>query len=497
VGQIKKLAQQTAIYGLSSIIGRFLNFLLVPFYTRVFLPDEYGVVTELYTYVVFLLIFLTFGMETGYFRFMRNDADKEHTFSTIICSIFSLTLLFVLAIFLFIDPIAQFLQYSDNKIYIELMAIIIAIDAFVSIPFAKLRHINKPLRFAVIKLLNIAVNIGCNILFLVVIPHFAESNVWLRDTFICDNMVIYVFISNLIASVITLLLLLPEIFGEKLVFDYDLFKRLFAYSFPLLLAGLAGQTNELIDRVLLKHFIVVPDGVSDSNQYIMSQLGIYGANFKLSIIITIFIQAFRYAFEPMFFSKSKGEDSMKLYADIMKYFIIFCLTIFLGMMFYIDIIKYFIGEKYHEGLNIVPIVLLANILLGVLYTHSLWYKLTDKTKYGTLIAGIGSLITIVFNIVLIPLLGYFGSACTHLICYVTIVTISYFLGRKYYNVPYDLKSIFIYIVSALILYYASTFISLKELPLKLVANTGLLLIFILLVVKKENVLQLIKRMVKR
>jgi O-antigen/teichoic acid export membrane protein len=355
VGQIKKLVGQTAIYGLSSIIGRFLNFLLVPFYTRVFLPDQFGVITELYTYVVFLLIFLTFGMETGYFRFMQNEDDKNKVFPTITLSIFTLVTLFIISVFIFINPISQFLKYEDFQIYIIYIAFIVSLDAFTSIPFAKLRHKNRPVKFAVIKLVNIGTNILSNIIFLVIIPFYAKNYTALYDMFIVDNMVIYVFISNLIASIITIIMLIPEIFEEKLIFDYQLFKRIFLYSFPLLIAGLAGQTNELIDRILLKHFIVVPENVKDANEYVLTQIGIYGANFKLSIIITIFIQAFRYAFEPMFFSKAKSADSKQLYADIMKYFVIFCLIIFLGIMFYIDIIKYFIGDKFHEGLAIVPI----------------------------------------------------------------------------------------------------------------------------------------------
>ena len=487
----KQLAGQTAIYGISSLLGRFLNYLLTPFYTwLIFKTYEFGVVTELYAYVVFLLIFLTYGMETGYFRFMQNENDKHKVFPTIVISLFITSALFILLVNIFIAPISHFLQYQDHKNYIVLLAFIVAIDAFIAIPFAKLRQQNKALRFALLKIINIGINIGCNLIFLLLFPFLNNKyNIpFIEKYFIIDNLVIYVFISNLIASVVTLFLLLPEIFEKKFYFDFNLLKKILIYSFPLLLAGLAGQTNEFLDRLLLKHFINVPRGITNGNEYIMSQIGIYGANFKIAVVMTLFIQAFRYAFEPMFFQKGKGIDSKVIYARIMKYFIVFCLIIYLVITLYIDIFKYFIGSDFHEGLKIVPIVLFANILLGILFNLSLWYKLNDLTKFGLIIAAIGASVTVIFNILLIPKFGYVGSAWTHILSYFVMILTSYYFMRKYFKIQYDLKNIVIYIIAGLFIYFFSLIININTLLLKYVIHTLLLLAFIIFVSYKENLL---------
>ena len=496
----KQLAGQTAIYGISSLIGRFLNYLLTPFYTwLIFETHEFGVVTELYAYVVFLLIFLTYGMETGYFRFMQEDKEKNKVFPTIIISLFVTSTLFVVLVILFIDPLSIFLQYSNHKEYLVLLSIIVAIDAFIAIPFAKLRQKNKALRFALLKITNISINIGCNLIFLLLLP-FLNNKFhinFIEKYFIVDNLVIYVFISNLIASIVTLLLLLPEIFEERFYFSFKLIKRILVYSFPLLIAGLAGQTNEFLDRLLLKHFTVVPQGIVNENEYIMSQIGIYGANFKIAVIMTLVIQAFRYAFEPLFFNQGKDIDSKVIYARIMKYFIIFCLFIYLIVTLYLDIFKYFIGPDFHEGLKIVPIVLFANILLGVLFNLSLWYKLNDLTKFGLIIASIGASVTIIFNIILIPKIGYVGSAWTHVFSYLVMVLTSYFLMRKYFKIYYDILNILIYISIALALYGFSRFINIEILLLKYVIHTLLLLSFFIFVIFKEKyLLQFISNAIK-
>ncbi len=491
MGTYKNLANQTAIYGLSSLVGRFLNYLLTPLYTwLIFKPYEFGVVTELYAYVVFLLVFLTYGMETGYFRFMQDKRENQEVFPTIIITLFSTSFLFIILVIIFINPVSSFLQYEHNKEYIILLSIIVAIDAFTALPFAKLRHRNKASRFAILKIVNIIINVGCNLIFLLLFPYLSDHyNIsFLEEYFIRDNMIIYVFISNLIASVVTLFLLLPEIFDEKFAYNSKLIKKILFYSFPLLLAGIAGQTNEFLDRLLLKHFTIVPRGIENGGEYILAQIGIYGANFKLAVIMTLFIQAFRYAFEPMFFKQGKDLDAKEIYARIMKYFVIFCLCIFLIITLYIDFFKYFIGIKFHEGLHIVPIILFAYILLGILFNLSLWYKLNDLTKFGLIIASIGASVTIVFNILLIPKFGYTGSAWTHVLSYLVMVSVSYFLMRKHFPIKYDLGNMAIYIFIALLLFFTSRFININMLMLKYVIHTFLFLSFVIFVLFKEKYL---------
>jgi len=498
LSSIKKLASETAIYGVSSIVGRFLNFLLTPFYTvYVFANDlsSFGIVTELYSYIVFFLIFLTLGFETGYFRFVNDDKYKRSTFSTLTTTLFINSTLFIAIICLFITPISNVLDYENHKELLILLAFIVGIDAFTCVPFAKLRQQDKSKRFAILKIINIFVNIGFNLIFYLVLPKFYHIE-FINNTFNIENKVLYVFISNLIASVITLLLLIPEIVSEKFVFDSKLLKMILAYSLPILLAGLAGQTNEIIDRPLFRHLVTVPDtivGEEARNIWVLSQLGIYGANFKLAQIITMFIQAFRFAFEPMFFKAGKGQDKKLQYSKIMTLFVIFCLSMFLMITLYIDFFKYFIGENFRDGLNIVPIVLISQMLFGILVNLALWYKLTDKTSYGLLIASVGALITIAFNFILTPIYGYVGAAWTHVICYVCIVTLSYFLGRKYFPIPYQITRILLYVIFALTLYFLSQFVEIDNLLIRIGFNTILFASFIFVAIKKENVMSQLKQ----
>ncbi|MBK8805118.1 MAG: polysaccharide biosynthesis protein [Bacteroidales bacterium] len=486
---IKKLAGETAIYGISSIVGRFLNFLLTPFYTIVVFSDktnQFGIVTELYSYIVFFLIILTFGMETGYFRFVQDKDLKNKVFSTISTTLIASSALFLGFVIFFLDSFSEFLSYKNNEIFILFVCIIIVLDVITALPFAKLRHQSRSKRFAILKIINIAVNIAFNLLFYLVIPKFYHIAI-IKDIFDIEYIVIYVFISNIIASVVTLLMLLPEYLKETFSFDFSLLKRILYYSFPVMLAGLAGQINELIDRPLLRHLLVVPEHLTsaEKNDFILSQIGVYGANFKLAIIITLFVQAFRFAFEPMFFKSGKNEDSKQNYSKIMTYFLIFSLSIFLVISLYLPVFKYFIGVSYWQGLKIVPIILFSQVLLGILFNLSLWYKLSDKTFYGLIITGIGALITVGSNYILIPQFGYLGAAWTHVICYSIIVLISYFLGRKYFDVPYNIKSILQYIIFAVLLYYISTIISIESMLISLFVNTALFLLFIALVYFKE------------
>ncbi|MFO7790041.1 MAG: oligosaccharide flippase family protein [Bacteroidales bacterium] len=488
-GSIKRLAGQTAIYGLSSVLGRLLNYLLVPLYTRVFHPGEYGVVTEFYAYVTFLIIILTYGMETGFFRFSQSKAEFDKTYSTSLTSLFFTSAIFVVFVNVFTQPIANLVEHPAHPEWISWFGFILAFDAFAAIPFAKLRQQNKAWRFATIKMINIGINIGFNLFFLLLCPAVAKSN---PDALILQiyNPAIgvgYIFISNLLASSITLLVLLPDILDVKFHFDKALLRKMLWYSFPLLIGGLAGMINETIDRVLLKYLLPFDKDVT------MAELGIYGANYKLSIIMVLFIQMFRYAAEPFFFSEAKSKNSKKLFADVMLYFIIFGMIIFLGIIGYIDVVKHFIDADYHEGLKVVPILLIANLFLGIYFNLSVWYKLNNQTRYGAFMAIAGAIITLVLNIILIPKISYMGSAIATLVCYVSMVVISYSLGRKYYPIPYNLKKIAMYAVITAIIYFVFTWSNQQITWIKFTVNTALIIGFIIFAIKNENFIRRIKQ----
>lgn len=480
MSSIKKLASQTAVYGLSSIVGRLLNYLLVPLYTNVFLPAQYGVVTELYTFVSFFAVIMTYGMETAFFRFVQKENNNQSTvYATALLSILGSTSLFLLSGFLFIHNIADLLNYENHTWYIVCFILIIAIDAITAIPFAKLRAENKALKFVSIRLVNIFVNIALNLFFIVLCPIWLKSNPALVKQFYNPEIGVgYIFISNLAASIITVLLLIPE-FSIKFNFDKKLWKELLRYALPLLFVGLAGMINETADRIMLKYLL--PEG---SN--VMAQIGIYGACYKISIIMTIFIQTFRYAAEPFFFNHSKNKDAQQLYADVMNYFVLACATIFLGTLLYLDIVKFFVGKNYWEGLSIVPVLLLANWFLGIYFNLTVWYKLTNKTGYGAGISLFGAVLTIGFNCLLIPHLGYYGAAWTTLICYTSMMVLSYYQGQKHYPINYDLKKIIGYILFSIAIYFISTLMHDVEFVPGLLINTGLFMVFLGVVWYKEK-----------
>ena len=478
---IKKLASQTAVYGLSSIIGRFLNYLLTPLYTYSFIPQEFGVVVELYTYTSFLAVILTYGMETAFFRFSVSQKDDNSVFSTATISILITTLTFLLLGIFLHQNIANFLGYSHNTNYIIWFILIIAIDALTAIPFAKLRQQNKALKFALIRLVNIGVNIFLNIFFIVWAPKYF-SEYWFYNSTIGVG---YIFIANLLASFVTLILLLPEFKFLKNGFSILLWKQMMKYAFPLLIAGLAGMINETMDRVLLKFLL-------PSNSNIMEQLGIYGACYKISIIMTIFIQTYRYAAEPYFFNEHKKSDAKNTYAQTMKYFFIVCMFIFLLTTFYLDIVKLFIGEAYREGLNVVPILLLANLALGVFFNLSVWYKLSRQTKFGAYLTILGAVITIVANFILIPILGYTGAAWATLICYFVMTVTSYFIGQKFYTIPYDLKKIGLYFALGMLFYFVDYYF-VSPTNWGYFIKFSLLLLYFVSILKTENVLPNLKK----
>lgn len=474
---IKKLAGQTAVYGLSSIVGRFLNYLLTPYFTGLFSKEQYGVITEMYAYVAFLVVFLTYGMETTYFRYASKDEyESKNVYSTILPTLLISSISFILISTFFSQGIADWLMYPDHNEYVVWFSIIVGFDAITAIPQAYLRKENKPLKFAFVNLGNVVVNISLCVFFLSYCKGLygtAESN-WIVESFYNPEIGVgYVFIANLIASIFKMIVLMPEIFlirtGKFLIKHL---KPFFKYSIPLLFVGLAGIVNETLDRVLLKRLLVDEIGKDGA----MAQLGIYGANYKLSILITLFIQAYRYAAEPFFFAQEKEKNSKDLYAKIMNYFVIVVCVIFLFVMFYIDLLKYFINnDELWVGLSVVPILLAANVCLGIYYNLSIWYKLSNKTGIGAIVSIFGALITIVLNLILIPHLGYEGSAWTTLLCYASMVIVSYVLGQKYYTIPYQLGKILIYIgVAGLLFLTSELFISELSLSFKLTLNTFIL-----------------------
>lgn len=485
---LKKLAGETAIYGVSSIVGRFLNWLLFPVYTYIFAPEEYGIVANLMSYVALFLVLLTYGMETGYFRFANKEGKTEITFTTGFFSLSASTLVFWLLIFVFLNPLADYLKISEHKEYILLLAATLGLDAITALPFAKLRLQNRAFRYAGLKLINIFVNVGINLFFLVLCPWIHEKfpNIPIESIWNPNIGVGYIFIAYCVASVINFLLLLPDLKSVKFKIDSSLLKEILSYSWPILIVSVCGQINLNLDKMLMPKLI--PESMDP-----MYQTGIYGANYKLAVIMTLFIQAFRYAFEPFFFAQSKQENSKQVYADVLKYFTLFCLLIFLGVMFYIDIVKLLIKSNYHEGLSIVPYVLLGNLFFGVFFSLSLWYKLSDKTKYGAIMAIIGSAITIVLNIILVPKIGYQGAAYAVFLCFGIMMVVSYLLGQKHYPVPYDIKRILFYFIFAMILLAVGSQIRIENQWLKMLAKTPLLLAFIAVVIQKEQLWGMLKK----
>lgn len=452
---IKKLAGQTVIYGLSSIIGRFLTFLLVPLYTRVLLPEEYGVVTDWYSVVGFLLVILPYGMETAFFRFAKLQKGNPLVYSTALRSVSLSSMAFLVLAILLRSPIAGAANYPNHSEYVSWFALILAFDTLAALPFARLRYENKALRFAGIKMIELAVNIGINIFFLVICRQawMSDPNSTLGSLFNPELGVSYIFIANLAASGIKWIILYPQWKPLGAGFDPKLWKSMMSYGLPLVLVGLAGIINEMLDRQLLKYLL--PYGPKRN----LALLGIYGANYKLAVLMNLFIQAFRYAAEPFFFNQSDQEDAKGIYAAVFKYFSIAGVIVFLVITLFLDLFKHFIGSEYWSGLGVVPILLLANLFLGMVVNLSIWYKLTDKTMKGAWVAIGGSIITIVLNVLLIPVLGIMGSAWATLACYFSMAVASYFLGQKYYPVNYPIKRVLAYLFSGLIIYVGMHWIS--------------------------------------
>lgn len=441
----KKLAGQTIIYGMGTIVPRVLNYAVLTFYyTRIFEVQEYGIIAELYAYITFLLIILTYGMETGFFRFTTVGNDNNRVYSIIMHSIITTSILFLIIVKIFVSDIAHFMKYEGKEIYIILLSGIVSIDAFLAVPFAKLRQEEKAKKFALIKIANVIINIVIVLFFYWIVPKIGKT-IGIYRLYGLKVDVGYVLLANFLTSATLIVLLWDDIKIIKVgLFNWKLYKRIFIYSSPLLIAGLAGTINETIDRILIKQIITD----LDQAEYM---LGIYSANYKIAILLLIFIQMFRYAIEPFFFNYSKEKDAKKVYAQIMSVFIASVLLIGVGILLYIDILKYFISPKFHEGLNIVPIVIASYIFYGILFNLSVWYKLTNRTLYGAMILIIGSILTIIINIKFLPTHGYIACAYAHLISYSMMVLISLLLGRKYYRINYNIKRILVYFAIAIII----------------------------------------------
>lgn len=480
---IKKLAGQTAIYGISSIFGRFLNYLLVPLYTYYFTPAEYGVVSEFYAYAGFFSVLLLFGFETGYFRF-RNKLQPEQdlAYSTALIFVVLINALFLLFFITFNSRLSAALNYAHHPEYVLYFALIFWFDAVSALPFARLRAENRPYYFAGLKVCSILITIALSLFFIVYCPSVLALNPasWIIKLYNPSIGIGYIFIANLVASLFNFLLLLPLLMGIRWGFNRVLFSQMLRYSLPMVVIGFAGVINEMLDRALLKYLLPFDTHTN------LKMLGIYSACYKLSILMSLFIQAFRFAAEPFFFSYADKPDARKVYADVLKVFVIFCVFIFLLVTLFIDFFQYFVGAEYRVGLKVVPILLLANLCLGIYVNLSIWYKLTDRTALGAMVSLSGAILTIALNLMWIPAFGYVGSAWATLVCYATMALLSYLLGRHYYPVAYDLKRILGYMGLGLGLYSAQGFFQGSlNLPAWAI-GLGLMLLYGLLVILFER-----------
>lgn len=472
MANLKSLAKDTAIYGMSSIVGRFLNYLLVPLYTAKLSAESggYGVITNMYAYVALLLVLLTYGMETTFFRFANKEGeDAQRVYSTVLLSVGTTSLLFVALVLAFISPISSFMGYADHPSYVWVMAVTVAIDAFQCIPFAYLRYKKRPMKFAALKLLFIVMNIALNIFFFVIMPGFIGK----------PTDVGYAFYINLACTGSITFLFWRELTGFKYVFDRALLRRMLSYSWPILVLGIAGILNQTADKILFPYIY------KGANAH--GQLGIYGAASKIAMIMAMITQAFRYAYEPFVFGKAKDRDSKDTYAKAMKYFVIFTLLAFLAVMAYMDVLRYVIRDRsYWPGLRVVPIVMAAEIMMGVYFNLSFWYKLIDKTIYGAWFSGIGCVVLVAVNVVFVPHYSYMACAWGGVAGYGTAMVLSYVVGQKKYPIAYPVARIMSYVVLTAVL-TAGMMLSNSVLPTvgALLANTALLMVFVVVLVKRD------------
>ena len=466
MANLKGLAKDTAIYGLSSIVGRFLNYLLVPLYTHCMpkASGDYGVSVNIYAYTALILVILTFGMETTFFRFANKEGEKADTvFPTGFAIVAALAVAFLALVFGFIGPISDALNYSDHHEYLLMMAAVVALDAIQALPFSYLRYQKRPLKFAALKMLFIVFNILLNVIYMV---------------FLGKTSVFYVFLINLWCTGAITFFFMPEFFKLKWKFDAALMKRMLSYSWPILVLGIAGILNQTVDKII---FPLVYDKADAS-----AELGEYGACVKVAMIMAMITQAFRYAYEPIVFAKTKDKDSKDYYAHAMKFFVIFTLVAFLGVMGYMDVLKHLIGAGYRDGLSVVPIVMAAEIMMGVYFNLSFWYKIIDKTIWGAVFSIAGCAVLVAVNVIFIPRYGYMACAWGGFAGYAVAMLFSYFVGQKLNPINYDIKGIMRYVVLAAVMYVA-----MANLPeawpawLRMTLNTGLIIIFLIEVMHRD------------
>ena len=480
MADLKNLAKDTAIYGLSSIVARFVNYLLVPIQTSKFASTggEYGIITNVYAYVAILIMLLTFGMETTFFRFMNKEGmNREKVYSTVLRMVGTVGLVTSLVMLLFCKQIAELLGYGNHPEYVVVMYLTVALDAFTAIAFAYLRCEHRPIKFASLKIANIALNIVLNLIYFFGLPllHLNPFGIY-GETFHYD--VVWVFYINLFCSLFNLVFLHKELRGIKYGFDKKMCRQMLTYAWPILVMGIAGQLNQSLSQIMFPKVYPGSDG--------FSELAIYGACIKIAMIMMMITQAFRFAYEPFVFSKVKDRDSKEVYAQTMKYYVIFTLLAFLVVMAYLDLLKFLIGESYWSGLRVVPIVMAAEIIFGIFFNLSFWYKLTDRTIWGAYFSGIGAVVLFTINLILIPRFSYMACAWAGLIAYSVSMLLSYFIGQKYFPVAYPLRDIFTYFAVAALLYVGIHLVS-ANLPLwaSLTVNTFLVLLFVAFTVKRD------------
>ena len=466
MANLKSLAKDTAIYGLSSIVGRFLNYLLVPLYTHYMPKDsgDYGISTNVYAYTALILVLLTFGMETTLFRFANDEKYKSGTvFSTAFATVGSLTAVFLMLIFAFISPISSTLGYAAHPDYLLMMAVVVALDAIQALPFSYLRYQKRAIRFASLKMLFIVLNIALNVIYFVMLG---------------KTSVFYVFFINLLCTGLITFFFLPDMFRIKWQFDGRLLRQMLGYSWPILILGIAGILNQVADKIIFP--LVYPDE-ADANV----QLGIYGSCVKIAMIMAMITQAFRYAYEPIVFAKSKDADKTQYYASAMKYFIIFTLLAFLCVMGWMPVLQYIIGADYREGLGVVPIVMAAEIMMGVYFNLSFWYKLIDKTIYGAWFSLAGCAMLLAVNILFIPQYGYWACAWGGVAGYGTAMVLSYVVGQQKNPIPYPVKDIALYVILAGALFCLMQLSEDWPMIASLALNTLLILLFVAFIIKRD------------
>lgn len=475
---LKKLLGQTAVYGLSTILGRTLNYLLVPLYVWVFKdPADYGVISQLYAFVAFLMVLLTFGMETSYFRFIQDHEDRQQVFRNSFLTVIILNVLFFLGMIFLNRGIADLLLFHDHPGYIILMCAIVVIDATSSLPMAKLRSEENARKFAIIQFTSIGVNILLNVIFLTLFFDAAEPS----------KGVIYILVANLLSSLVKPIMLYKDFLEITFKINIALLRRMLVYAIPIVIAGFAGIINETIDRIMLKQMLYDPEN-GFTAKMADAQIGIYSACYKLAMLVTILLQAYRYAAEPFFFNQMKNQDRNKLYIKLMNYFVAIVCLVFLLVSMNLDIFKYFIANKdYWEGLNVVPVLLLANVFLGIYFNQSIWYKLTNQTKYGAYISIMGAILTIGINYLFIPKYGYVASAWATLIVYAFQMVVSYLWGQKHFPIKYNLRKFFLYLGLSILIYFVSTWIPYGDhSAIRFALNNAMIILFVYIVMSVEG-----------